>query len=284
MKNRLTVILLIMLFAVPAQIFSQWSSKWTSSEINSVNASGWISFEKDGDNWINRFYIIDATSIKIMDGQLSETPAYTYNFTADEQTAGNQIYSVGYDLTGDGIIEFYVLADAGTSDNYRQSFKIIDITNGSIIFEKNDPDFYYSYPVIWDVDDDGSLECTFTQSDYPDYTSYSYQVYDTGVPTSINHTDAIKLNFKLKQNYPNPFNPSTTISYSLNKSGIVIVDIFAVSGKLVNRLFSGKQSQGNHQIIWNGKNTAGNEIASGTYFYQINFNGNKQTRKMILLK
>jgi len=31
--------------------------------------------------------------------EFSKSPLYIYNFTAEEQTAGNQIYSLGEDLT-----------------------------------------------------------------------------------------------------------------------------------------------------------------------------------------
>ncbi len=278
------------LLVLPNLLFSQWSNKWSSSDINSNNASGWINFQKEGDTWNNKFYVIDATEIRIMNNEFSETTLYSYSFTADEQTAGNQIYSVGTDLTGDGIVEFYILAYSGTSDNYRQSFKIIDITNGATLFEKNDASYYYSYPVIWDVDNDGVLECTFTKSDYPNYSAYSYQVYDTGISTNVATPEVVELNFKLKQNYPNPFskgaggNPTTTIEYSLSAPGNVSVEVYDISGKLVNRLFSGYQGIGTHKTIWDGRNLAGEETASGTYFYQIIFNGNKLSKKMIRLK
>ncbi len=282
-KKYLTVVLALAIY-LPSIAFAQWTNKWSSSEINSSYASGWVAFQKSGGKWINKFYTIDASSIKIMDSQFSETSLYVYNFTSAEQTAGNQIYSVGADLTGDGIVEFYVLSYYGASDNYRESFKIIDITNGNIIFEKNDPNYYYSYPVIWDIDNDGVLDCSFTRYDYPNFNSYSFQVYSTGIATGVNQSPAKNLNFKLEQNFPNPFNPSTTISYSLNKPGNVSIDVFDASGKLVTRLFSGYQSVGNHRIVWNGRNSFGSKTASGTYFYQINFNGNKLTKKMTLLK
>lgn len=284
MRKNILIIIAITILALPSIAFSQWSSKWTSSDIASANASGWVSFQNDGSNWINRFYVIDGTSINIMDSEFSESPLYVYNFTAEEITAGNQIYSVGEDLTGDNIVEFYVLGYAGSSDNYRESFRIIDITNGFTIFEKNDANYYYSYPVIWDVDNDGTLDCTFSRYDYPDYAGYSYFVFDTGVTTSVEHNPVVSLNFKLKQNYPNPFNPETTISYSLSKAGNVSIDIFDISGKLMDNLFSGFKSSGNHQVIWNSRDFSGNKVASGTYFYQINYNGNKLAKKMLLIK
>ncbi len=288
-KNILSIFTLFLL-TLPSLTFSQWSSKWASSNINSADASGWMSFQKEGSDWINRFYLIDDSSIKIMDSEFSESPLYTYNFTVEELTAGNQIYSLGKDLTGDGIVEFYVLGYAGPSDNYRESFRIIDITTGNTLFEKNDSSYYYSYPVIWDVDNDGTLECTFSRYDYPDYTGYTYFVFDTGVPTGVKNNPVVSLNFKLKQNYPNPFskssggNPSTTIPYSLSKAGNVSVDVFDISGRLIKNLFSGFRPSGNHQVIWDGRNSSGNKVASGTYFYQINYNGNRLVKKMLLLK
>jgi len=40
--------------------------------------------------------------------EFSESPLYIYNFTAEEQTTGNQIYSLGEDLTGDGIVHIFI--------------------------------------------------------------------------------------------------------------------------------------------------------------------------------
>ena len=40
--------------------------------------------------------------------EFSESPLYTYNFTAEEQTGGNQIHSLAEDLTGDGIEHTFI--------------------------------------------------------------------------------------------------------------------------------------------------------------------------------
>ncbi|NOX17797.1 MAG: T9SS type A sorting domain-containing protein [Chlorobi bacterium] len=284
MKRNFVILIAIITIVLPSLTFSQWANKWSSSGLNPQYAAGWVAFQKSGDNWINKFYVVTETSFYVMDGEFSENIQYSYAFTAPEKTAGNQVYSLGVDLTGDGIVEFYVLGYHGDADNYRSSFKIIDIVTGSTVFEMDDLNFSFSYPVIWDIDDDGKWDCSFSQYNYPNYETYSYQVYSTDIPTSVAKGDVVQLNFKLNQNYPNPFNPSTTIKYSINEPGNVSINIYDISGSLVKELYSGYKNPGDYQVAWNGQNSKGGKIASGTYFYQIDYNGKKLTKKMLLLK
>ncbi|NOX67040.1 MAG: T9SS type A sorting domain-containing protein [Chlorobi bacterium] len=264
--------------------FAQWNSKWNSSDISSVNVSGWLKFETNLDKGGERFYIVDASKFSIMTNEYSETPQYTYTFTSEEVASGNLIYSLGYDLTGDNYVEFYILITEGTTDQYRQSFKIIDITNGNTVFEKSNSVYFYTYPVVWDIDNDGILECSFARYDYPNFINYVYEVYSTGVVAGAEGSLPVNLNFELKQNYPNPFNPATTIEYTLNKPGYVSIDIYNIKGELVDNVYSGFRKEGTYKEVWNGESRIGNKVSSGTYFYQISQEGKKITKKMLLLK
>jgi len=85
--------------------------------------------------------------------------------------------------------------------------------------------------------------------------------------------------FTISQNYPNPFNPTTTISYSLDKKSNVKLQIFDITGGLVETLVNGTNQAGFHTVSWDASNTA-----SGIYFYQIMADGQSITRKMTLLK
>ncbi|MBD3383358.1 T9SS type A sorting domain-containing protein [candidate division KSB1 bacterium] len=85
--------------------------------------------------------------------------------------------------------------------------------------------------------------------------------------------------FTLSQNYPNPFNPVTTIDFSLDKKSMVTLQIFDITGGLVETLVNGQKQAGNHTLSWDAS-----DVASGTYFYQIDADGQKLTRKMVLLK
>ena len=90
--------------------------------------------------------------------------------------------------------------------------------------------------------------------------------------------------FILSQNYPNPFNPTTTISYSLEKDSEVSVNIYDISGKLISTLQNEYQTKGLHSIAWNGTDQHGLRVSAGIYFYQLRYEEQNITRKMLLLR
>lgn len=262
---------------------AQWTNEWTSPQIQTGVISGWLNFEKSGSDWNTRLYALDTLAFTIMQDGYSFIPQYIYTFTAAERLAGYQIYSLGVDLTGDNITEFYVLGYEGSSSSYRQSFKILDITTNNIIFEKNDAAYSYSAPSIWDVDNDGILEAVFSKYNYPSFTNYILESYNTGIATSISGEAPI-MRFELEQNYPNPFNPTTTIEYNLNTSDNVKLEIFDIKGERIKTLVNGFQTPGNYSVQWDGTNNSGSKLSSGVYFYTIQTGRNVSTKKMILLK
>ncbi|NOX38387.1 MAG: T9SS type A sorting domain-containing protein [Calditrichaeota bacterium] len=89
---------------------------------------------------------------------------------------------------------------------------------------------------------------------------------------------------KLLQNFPNPFNPSTTIEYQLPRGGEVTIAIYDIRGREVRKLTFHKQKAGKYRLTWDGRNNHGHPVASGMYFYQIRFEGNILTRKMLLIR
>jgi hypothetical protein len=90
--------------------------------------------------------------------------------------------------------------------------------------------------------------------------------------------------YQLSQNYPNPFNPSTQISYDLPVASSVSIKIYDVLGQVVATVTRADQAAGTHVVTWNGRDDAGNQVASGVYFYRLNAGSFTSTRKMVLLK
>lgn len=82
--------------------------------------------------------------------------------------------------------------------------------------------------------------------------------------------------FQLSQNYPNPFNPSTTIQYTLQEPGNVVLKIFNLIGEEVDILVEGFQSTGNYQVKWQPQ-----AHASGIYLYQLQVGEFIQAKKLI---
>ena len=91
--------------------------------------------------------------------------------------------------------------------------------------------------------------------------------------------------FALHQNVPNPFNPTTTIGYDVPPGGAdVELRIYDVAGRLVTTLVNGRVAAGRNTALWDGRNTNGQPVATGVYFYRFATATFTQTRKMVLLK
>ena len=93
----------------------------------------------------------------------------------------------------------------------------------------------------------------------------------------------------LLPNYPNPFNPETWIPYQLAEPAEVTLRIYAINGELIRTLTLGHQPAGIYQnrtraAYWDGKNTLGEPVASGVYFYTLTAGEFKATRKMLIMK
>ena len=94
---------------------------------------------------------------------------------------------------------------------------------------------------------------------------------------------------QLLQNYPNPFNPETWIPYQLNQESEVSLSIYGSNGQLIRQIDLGFKPAGNYQtshrsIYWDGRNTNGEQVSSGIYFYRLVAGDYSQTRKMVILK
>ena len=87
---------------------------------------------------------------------------------------------------------------------------------------------------------------------------------------------------RLNQNYPNPFNPETWIPYQLASNANVSIHIYDAQGRNIYSERIGYQKAGSHTAHWDGRNAAGEPVASGIYFYAIQAGNFHATRKMII--
>ena len=87
------------------------------------------------------------------------------------------------------------------------------------------------------------------------------------------------MSFELHQNYPNPFNPVTNISFVLNRSGEIKLQIFDIKGSLIQTLIDGNKNAGEYTISFDASS-----LPSGTYLYKLITPFGEQSRKMTLIK
>lgn len=89
----------------------------------------------------------------------------------------------------------------------------------------------------------------------------------------------IPLAFNLEQNYPNPFNPSTTIRFSIVKSGFTTLKVYDVLGREVKVLVNDNLNIGSYSVLFDGS-----DLSSGIYIYSLNNGSEVLRKKMLLLK
>ena len=79
--------------------------------------------------------------------------------------------------------------------------------------------------------------------------------------------------------YPNPFNPVTKIRFSIGNTELHSLQIYDITGRLVETLMDELLDAGEYEIMWNASTQP-----SGIYFVQLVSGSNIQTEKVILLK
>ena len=81
------------------------------------------------------------------------------------------------------------------------------------------------------------------------------------------------------------FNPQTTIAFEIPSQQDVTLRVFDLSGRLVRNLIQGElRTPGRHEVVWNGRDDAGRQVASGTYFYRLEAGEFAETKRMVLVK
>ena len=116
-----------------------------------------------------------------------------------------------------------------------------------------------------------------------DWVNKEKQTYEY-IPTAVEETEGIVINYSLSQNYPNPFNPSTTIKWQQPGTGFVTLKIYDVLGREVITLVNDELNAGKHEIEFNSHSSEVRNLSSGIYFYQLKVDSFVETKKMVLLK
>jgi len=132
------------------------------------------------------------------------------------------------------------------------------------------------------VEFDNAVDTSWAMSETPfgdgDYGTPGRAWDDT---TSAGIDDIIELpkEFVLYPAYPNPFNPTTTIRFSIAVTHASLLEIYDITGQVVETLVNERLLSGKHEIIWNASNQS-----SGVYFARLSNSTFQQTQKLILLK
>ncbi|HZW40548.1 MAG TPA: YCF48-related protein [Ignavibacteriaceae bacterium] len=99
-----------------------------------------------------------------------------------------------------------------------------------------------------------------------------------GITSISENTKNVDKNFSIEC-YPNPFNTTTTICYSLLKSGFTTLKVYDILGREITTLVNEDKSEGSYLIEYNAS-----KLSSGVYFYSLTTGSFSMNKKMILMK
>jgi len=167
------------------------------------------------------------------------------------------------DVDGDGDI------DAISSNFFAASVRVF-VNNGTGVFTINatlQVRASGSYTWAHDLDGDGDLDLSVA-----DELADSIFVFYNGSSPATDVGDGSDLEGASASAapalalWPNPVRAGTTTSLRLRgMSGAVAVDVYAVDGRKVRRLWSGPIAEG-AELSWDGRDASGRIVASGRYF------------------
>ena len=116
---------------------------------------------------------------------------------------------------------------------------------------------------------------------WQDYRAGNWEIYfrkfNISELTAIKPETENPERFELQQNYPNPFNSETTIKFSITENSSVRIKIYDITGKEISALINQYLGKGIYSIKWDAS-----DLPSGIYFYTLETDKNKTTKKMIL--
>jgi flagellar hook assembly protein FlgD len=68
---------------------------------------------------------------------------------------------------------------------------------------------------------------------------------------------------------PNPFNSQTTIRYEIPEASDVQIAVYNLKKQKVRTLLARRMEAGAHQVVWDGRDESGKQVASGTYWVHM---------------
>ncbi len=150
---------------------------------------------------------------------------------------------------------------------------VFDCNIGHLIYNATTNSSGIAETEFWESGDLGVATITVARGGEVLYTQVTIVL-----PSSSEHHEIPALITELK-NYPNPFNPSTSISFNLQNSGFVTLEIYNIKGQRVAKLINENMTSGKHIINWQA-----DDVSAGIYFASLKSGNQSFKQKMILLK
>ncbi|MAQ86725.1 MAG: hypothetical protein CMG23_00750 [Candidatus Marinimicrobia bacterium] len=152
---------------------------------------------------------------------------------------------------------------------------LVDNLTGEMVYLNNEMSHSFT------IEPKGSFSATYEEAvgiypllgDARFSVQVSYGVLDNA-PVKV-----IPKDYALSPVYPNPFNPSATVRFDVPEVSRVELQVYDVTGKLVETLLNERMTAGQYQYTWQPQ-----ELATGTYFLRLITANQTFTQKVTYVK
>lgn len=238
--------------------------------INELMASNSSTIQDEGGSYPDWVEIFNPTNAPIsMSGyfltdDLNENDKWAFPDTTIEAEGFLLVWADDDEKEGPMHASFNLSKDGEDLGLYKRNGENFTVVN-SLTFGPQTTDVSYAR----DGDGDGSF--VFREEPTPGFRN--------GLILNSEEDLIIPNGVSLAQNYPNPFNPRTTITFSLNKQEQVTLEVFNMTGQLVETITDKLYGSGSHSVILRA-----DHLASGVYFYRLKTPTSLLTKKFTLIK
>jgi len=139
--------------------------------------------------------------------------------------------------------------------------------------------------LFWNQDDDGNAEVTLDYAClacHDDMSLAEAADFAENIHTehqSVSSAPEVPVTLHIDSVYPNPFNPMTTLNITIDKPYIVRINLYDMTGRMVQDVFSGPRTPGSHTFEVDGRN-----LATGIYFLNVIAGSESAQTKIMLVK
>lgn len=150
---------------------------------------------------------------------------------------------------------------------YENSPPFFNVSNDP--YPNDNPQIIWGNPGYWTIDAIMNYEATINGNSAIYATKNTVEI--VGSIDENENENPLKLTC-----FPNPFSSQVSISYTLENNSHISIDILSNTGEVICNISKGFQQQGEHKIMWDGRNNSGSFVNEGVYLCRIIADG-KQT-------
>jgi len=208
----------------------------------------------------------DMTANNIKLGSISKLEEGLYEFPVYVNNYIDGPLSVKFDINGS-------IVDIVKYDNDENELMLSNSTNRFVLsgygkFESNQPIAIVKVR---------TLENNITLSDV------RFNGEETGaIDINLSQTEVKDLTDLVLTNTPNPASTKTVINVNLNLSGYYSINIYDLSGNVINSIYAGELNSGVSSFDWNLLNSNNQKVNAGVYMLRLEGNGINLIKKIIV--